>query len=87
MIKLVALDLDGTLLDPSGLIDPYTCTILEKITRDGVVITIATGRPFQRTLLPLRENQVYPGSTFPPVSDLRGTGTFMSCSRVSTILS
>jgi HAD superfamily hydrolase (TIGR01484 family) len=65
LIKLVVLDLDGTLLDPSGLIDPYTCTVLEKITRDGVVITIATGRPFQRTLLPLRENQVYPGSTFP----------------------
>ena len=65
MIKLVALDLDGTLLEPSGLISQPTLEQLKRINDQGVKIAIATGRPFARTLDPLRENRLYPGGTYP----------------------
>lgn len=45
MIKLVALDLDGTLLEPSGLISQPTLEQLKRINDQGVKIAIATGRP------------------------------------------
>ncbi len=45
-IKLIALDLDGTLLTEKKKITPYTMQILENASRQGVVIVIATGRPF-----------------------------------------
>lgn len=45
-IKLIALDLDGTLLTNEKKISPYTMEILEKAIEQGVIITIATGRPF-----------------------------------------
>lgn len=62
---MVALDLDGTLLNPTGLISEPTLKQLARINDQGVKIVIATGRPFARTLDPLRENGLYPEGTFP----------------------
>ncbi len=45
-IKLIALDLDGTLLTDQKKITPYTLEILKKASDLGVIIVIATGRPF-----------------------------------------
>ncbi|NMB26284.1 MAG: HAD family phosphatase [Firmicutes bacterium] len=66
MIKLVALDLDGTLLDwPGGTIHPTTISILNDLAGQGVLISIVTGRPYLRTVYPLEVNDLYPGSTYP----------------------
>ncbi len=45
-IKLIALDLDGTLLTDEKKILPYTMEMLQKAIAQGVNIMIATGRPF-----------------------------------------
>ena len=66
MVRLVALDLDGTLLDwPGGTIDLTTISILDELAKQGVLISIATGRPYLRTIHPLKVNGLYPGSSYP----------------------
>ena len=52
--RLVATDLDGTLLDNTGKISPRTASALRHATRTGAVIVVATGRPL-RALSPLRD--------------------------------
>ncbi|MCH4886469.1 HAD family phosphatase [Acidaminobacter sp. JC074] len=46
MYKLLALDIDGTLLNSQGQVDPSTIEVIEKI-KDHVLVTISTGRPIQ----------------------------------------
>lgn len=46
MIKLVALDLDDTLLTPDGLVSPESRRVLHKLKERGVFVTIATGRMY-----------------------------------------
>ena len=43
---MVGLDLDGTLLNSQKKLSSYTRKVLEKAIAEGVVIVIATGRPF-----------------------------------------
>ncbi len=45
-IKLVAIDLDGTLLRDDMTISAYSKGVIEKIAKQGVHIVIATGRMF-----------------------------------------
>ncbi len=45
-IKLIALDLDGTLLTDEKKITKDTMHILKRASDQGVIIAIATGRPF-----------------------------------------
>lgn len=45
-IKLVAMDLDGTLFDPNGRILPETKEELKRVGAMGVHTVISTGRPF-----------------------------------------
>lgn len=52
MIRLVALDLDGTLLDCDGLISKATCQTIQQVRRGGVKVVLCTGRPFY-SLAPL----------------------------------
>jgi len=43
--RLVATDLDGTLLGPDGLLSDRTAAALQAIAAAGVVVVFATGRP------------------------------------------
>lgn len=45
-IRMVGLDLDGTLLNSQKKLSSYTRKVLEKAIAEGVAIVIATGRPF-----------------------------------------
>lgn len=47
MIKLLALDLDGTLLDPAGKIPDANKDAIKAAEEAGVLVTIATGRRFR----------------------------------------
>lgn len=43
-IKLIALDLDGTLLDSNGIISNKTCDAIKEAVKRGIEIVLATGR-------------------------------------------
>lgn len=43
--RLVALDLDGTLLDENKIVPFETIQLLQKLARQGVTIVLASGRP------------------------------------------
>lgn len=43
-MELIVFDLDGTLLDKSSQISPYTRETLRRLTRRGIAYTVATGR-------------------------------------------
>jgi len=45
--KLVAADMDGTLLDGRGEITPATVEVIRKLAKKDVLFTISTGRPIQ----------------------------------------
>ncbi|NLM38354.1 MAG: HAD family phosphatase [Firmicutes bacterium] len=45
--KLVAVDVDGTLLDSQSKLAPETITAIQETTAAGVIVTICTGRPIQ----------------------------------------
>ena len=47
---LIALDLDGTLLNSNHEISNYTKQVLQKITDLGHLVCIATGRPYHSTI-------------------------------------
>ena len=47
MIKLLALDLDGTLLDPHGVITDRNRNAIRQAEDRGVLVTVATGRRFR----------------------------------------
>jgi Cof subfamily protein (haloacid dehalogenase superfamily) len=50
-VRLVATDLDGTLLGPDGRLSPRTLAALGEAVRAGVTVVAATGRSF-RTAVP-----------------------------------
>jgi Cof subfamily protein (haloacid dehalogenase superfamily) len=45
-IKLIAIDLDGTLLDDNKQITEETIRTVARVKQQGVLVTIASGRPF-----------------------------------------
>jgi len=49
-IKLVAIDMDDTLLDGTLQVSPRTCEAIHKAQEQGVIVTIATGRMFTSAL-------------------------------------
>ena len=49
-IKLVAVDMDDTLLDGTLQVSPRTCEAIRRAQEQGVVVTIATGRMFTSAL-------------------------------------
>lgn len=57
-IKMIGLDLDGTLLNDKKEITPYTKEVLRKAIERGIVVLAATGRPL--TGIP-REFRDFPG--------------------------
>lgn len=49
--KLIAIDLDGTLLNKQNLLTPFSCEILQRLSREGFTLILASGRPY-RSLAP-----------------------------------
>lgn len=49
-IKLVAVDMDDTLLDGTLKVSPRTCEVIQKAHEQGVLVTIATGRMFSSAM-------------------------------------
>lgn len=49
-IKLIAIDIDGTLLDSAGNIQESTKVALAEIQKMGVKIVLATGRSYEETI-------------------------------------
>jgi Cof subfamily protein (haloacid dehalogenase superfamily) len=47
MFRLVATDLDGTLLHTDGTVTPYTRAVLDKLDEQGVHVVFVTGRPIR----------------------------------------
>lgn len=53
-IKLVALDLDGTLLSPDKSISPENIAAVQRLTEMGIQVVLASGRP-HHNMLPYHE--------------------------------
>lgn len=45
--KLVAIDLDGTLLESSLTISPYSEKVIRALEKEGVIVVLASGRPYR----------------------------------------
>lgn len=45
-VKMIAIDLDGTLLRSDGTVSPHTIAVLQEARRRGIVIAISTGRMY-----------------------------------------
>ncbi|WP_367565689.1 Cof-type HAD-IIB family hydrolase [Lacrimispora sp.] len=55
MIRLVASDMDGTLLNPWGKISPLNIAAIEALRRKNINFVVCTGRGFADASLPLKE--------------------------------
>lgn len=53
--KLIALDIDGTLVGPTNRVSPRTIEAVQRLSRLGATFTIATGRRLRATLPIARE--------------------------------
>lgn len=60
-IKMIGLDLDGTLLNSKKELLPYTKNVLAKALEAGIHVLVATGRPY--TGIP-EELRVFPGMRY-----------------------
>ncbi len=49
-IKLIVIDIDGTLLNPDGDITPRTRLAVQAAQQAGIVVTLATARRFHNTM-------------------------------------
>ncbi len=54
MIKAISCDLDGTLLDHQARIRPYSARALQELSRQGVMVVLASGRSW-RTVLRIQQ--------------------------------
>ena len=59
MIKLVAMDLDGTLLHHDKTISDYTKQVLQKVKAKGVHLVLCTGRPIAAIQRYLKELDLF----------------------------
>lgn len=59
-LRLVALDLDGTLLDPYGRMQEPVCDAVASLRRAGLEVVLCTGRRF-RTALPMAQRLALDG--------------------------
>lgn len=46
-VKLIALDMDGTLLNDDGIVSSYTKNVIEKALRQNIKVVLSTGRPLE----------------------------------------
>lgn len=54
-VRLIASDLDGTLLTPEKQVTPFTCEIIAQASRRGIHFVPCTGRPFDAVPACVRE--------------------------------
>jgi HAD superfamily hydrolase (TIGR01484 family) len=64
-VKLLALDLDGTLLEPGERILPETIEALEEAVEKGVIVGTASGRSLADQLRILSANRLGPAAGYP----------------------
>ena len=64
-MKLVALDVDGTLVNQDGSVALETKNALQRLYADGHKIVIATGRPIRSVLNMFQENDIDRHSGYP----------------------
>ncbi len=50
MIRLIACDLDGTLLDPEARLRQASTALLRRLWKEGIIIALATGRSWRTAL-------------------------------------
>lgn len=76
MIKLIALDLDGTLTNDDKIITPRTVAALQKAQQLGVQVCLASGRPpyGMRPLAPLLHPQTAAQTDNAPLPTKQGNG-------------
>ncbi len=55
MIRLVASDMDGTLLNRYGKISPWNITAIKALNRKNIGFMVCTGRNYPDALIPLKE--------------------------------
>ena len=60
-IKMIGLDLDGTLLNDKKQLLPYTKDVLKRAIEKGIIVLVATGRPWTGVPDELRE---FPGMRY-----------------------
>lgn len=60
-IKMIGLDLDGTLLNEKKEITPYSREVIKKALDAGIIVLVATGRPWMGIPKELRE---FPGMRY-----------------------
>lgn len=63
MIKLIATDIDGTLVkDGTLIIDPEYMTVISKLIDKGIIFTVCSGRQFsseQKLFAPIKDKLMY----------------------------
>ena len=64
-IKLIAFDLDGTILEEGEFIPEETKTILTKIAQEGIKLATASGRPLEQQYHILKINELGPSKAWP----------------------
>jgi Cof subfamily protein (haloacid dehalogenase superfamily) len=62
--RLIALDLDGTTLDPRGKVAPRTRAAIRKLVERGVYVLFATGRNYTESKSVLEQVAHYPRCVF-----------------------
>jgi len=70
-MKLIATDLDGTLLDENGLVSEENAAAIQKAMDRGIEFIVATGRSFDAANLPLRH-----AGLRAPIISLNGANTY-----------
>jgi len=64
-VKLIGLDLDGTLINPDESISEATISYLKHLVEGGLYIAIVTGRPYNEACYLLERNGLTPALGFP----------------------
>lgn len=77
-IKIIAVDLDGTLLSSGNLILPETERVLRVASENGIKVVLATGRPLSGTL-PFTQQLGLSGDDQYAIVLSSGSKSFRSC--------
>lgn len=77
MIKLIAIDMDGTLLSPNGRVPAQNAAALRRLLTYGIRAVVCTGRSPQDAFIPLHEAGI-----FVPVISMNGAACYDAAGRL-----